>query len=301
MIRELKKRFRTGFALTALLLLSGILWLAFRPVEQEPSYQGKPLSFWLKGFDSAQGSAEYAAAQSAILHFGTNILPRLIYHLRRKDPPFHAQWINVRAKLHLWDGEVDYAVFWRRRAAHACGALGPTAEAAFPALVGAMNDPGAAADVGNGISRMMPRSVPVLTNVLATGNLVARCRAADHLVTAFSHREVEGMGRTALIAALRDSDGGVRMAAASAFQFWNTNLDLIVPALVRTLSDPESGVRGNAATSLGSFGSAAKAAVPGLLKLLQDTNAYVSGTVGDRAARMLSKIDPEAAVSAGVK
>ena len=91
------------------------------------------------------------------------------------------------------------------------------------------------------------------------------------------------------------------MAAASAFQFWNKRLDLVVPALTRALSDSDPGVRGNAATSLGDFGSAAKSAVPEMLKLLRDTNSYVSGTVGDRSAEMLLKIDPEAAARAGRK
>jgi len=67
------------------------------------------------------------------------------------------------------------------------------------------------------------------------------------------------------------------------------------------LNDPDPSVRGNAATSLGNFGSLAKPAVPELLKLLRDTNSYVSGTVSDRAAKMLMKIDPEAANRAGVK
>jgi hypothetical protein len=297
----MKQRLKIGFAISAVLLLGAILWLALRPADQEPSYEGKPLQVWLKGFDASHGSAEYAAAQSAIQSMGTNTLPRLIYYLRRKDPPFYRHWINLKAKLHLLHGEVDYAVFWHRRAAQACGALGPAAEAAFPALIEAMNDRHAASDVGNGLSRMMPKSVPVLTNILATGNATARSRAADNLVTAFSHREVESMARIALIGALHDPDPGVRMAVASAFQFWNTNLDVIVPELARALSDPVPSVRGNAATSLGNFGSAAKAAVPELLKLLQDTNSYVSGTVGDRAAKMLSKIDSEAAIRASAK
>ncbi|MBX3734213.1 MAG: HEAT repeat domain-containing protein [Verrucomicrobiae bacterium] len=296
----MKNRSKSAIAISIVLVLGAILWLTLRTADREPSYQGKPLGVWLKGFDAAQGSAEYAAAQSAVQHFGTNVVPRLIYYLRRKDPPFYTQWINLKAKLHLLHGEVDYAVFWNRRAAHACGALGPAGEAAFPALTKAMNDRGAASDVGNGLSRMMPTSVPVLTNVLATGSVVARCRAADNLVTAFSHPGVEGMARTALIVALHDSDRGVRMTAASAFQFWNTNLDSVVPELARRLSDPDASVRGNAATSLGNFGSAAKAAVPELLKLLQDTNSYVSGTVADRAAMVLSKIDPEAAIRPGV-
>jgi HEAT repeat protein len=130
---------------------------------------------------------------------------------------------------------------------------------------------------------------------------MARSRAADNLITAFSHPEVEPVARTALLNALHDSDPGVRMAVASAFQFWNTRLDLVVPALIEALSDPNPSVRGNAASSLGNFGRAAEAAAPSMVTLLRDTNAYVSGTVGDRAAQMLLKIDPEAAANAGVK
>lgn len=247
----MKMHFRIRFGILIVSVLGAIVWLALSSDEREPSYQGKPLRVWLKGFDANQGSTEYAAAQSAVQQIGTNALPTLIYYLHRKDPPFYRHWINLKAKLHLLHGEVDYAVFWHRRAAQACGALGPVAEAAFPALTEAMNDPHAASEVGNGLSRMMPKSVPVLTNILATGNVMARSCAAHHLVTAFSHREVEPMARAALIAALHDSDSGVRMAAASAFQFWNVRLDLVVPELSRALSDPDPSVRGNAASSLG--------------------------------------------------
>jgi HEAT repeat protein len=297
----MKHRFPIVFGIAIVAVLASGVWLLLRSHHPEPNYQGKPLSVWLKGFDANQGSAEYSAAQSAVQQIGTDALPTLIYYLQRKDPPFHRQWINLRATLHLLHGEVDYAVFWHRRAAQACGALGEPAEGAFPAMAEAMNDPQAASDVGNALSRMMPKSVPVLTNILATGNVIARSRAADNLVTAFSHPEVESMARTALLNALHDSDPGVRMAVASAFQFWNKRLDLVVPALTEALNDPNPSVRGNAASSLGNFGKAAKAAVPAMVRLLRDTNPYVSGTIGDRAAQMLLKIDPQAAAKAGVK
>jgi hypothetical protein len=297
----MKKRFRIGLSILGLVVLAAIVRLAFRPHEPELSYQGKPLREWLKSFDAEQLSPEYAAAQAAIQQMGTNCLPALIHYLRRKDPPFHRHWINLRRRLHMLHGKVDYAMFWHRRAAHACGALGPAAAAAFPALTEAMNDPQAASDVGNGLSRMMPDSVPVLTNILATGNAAARTYAAHNLVTTFSNPETEPTARTALLTALRDSNRGVRMSAASAFQFWNTNLDSVVSGLTLALRDPDPSVRGNAATSLGNFGPSAKAAVPELLKLLRDTNSYVSKTVADRAAEMLVKIDPEAAAKAGRK
>src|SRR6267143_144042 len=226
-----------------------ILFLIHPKPPPEHAYQGKALHQWLKDFDANEGSAQYSGAESAIRQIGTNCLPTLIFYLRRKDSRFYEQSVSLRAKLHLLnDGDEDAAVFWHQRAARACGALGPAAEPALSALAEAMNDPYAAWDVGNGLSRMMPKSVPALTNILAASNVVARCRAADNLMTAFSHPEVEPMARTALLNALRDSDPGVRMQAASALQFWNVRLDVIVPALAHTLSDPVPSVRGNAAT-----------------------------------------------------
>jgi HEAT repeat protein len=290
-----------GVWAAVVVIVGGLAWLALSARQPEPVYDGWPLRAWLKGFDAAHGSAEYTASENALRQMGTNALPALISYLRRKDPPFHRQWISLKAKLRLLHGEVDSAVFWHRRAGQACGALGDAAEPAFPALMEAMNDPRAAHDVGNGLSRLMPTSVPVLTNVLATGNTAARSSAAFHLVIAFSYPGVEPMARTALLNALRDPSPSVRMSAASALAGWNTNLGEVVSALARVLDDPNPSVRGNAATSLGNFGGAARAAVPQLVRLLRDTNSYASGTVADRAAIVLRTVDPEAAAEAGVK
>jgi HEAT repeat protein len=290
------------FALLALAMLVAFVVLRQPPV-REPVYQGRPLRAWLEEFDSSSGTTNYAAAQEAIRQMGTNALPFLIPYLRAKDPPFYEQTLRLKAKLHLLRGKIDYAVFWHRRAATACGELGPAGAPAFDAMTEAANDEHAASDVTAALSRMFPDSAPVLTNILATGNITARCRAADGLTSAFSHPTIEEMGRTALLNALRDPDAGVRATAASAFQFWHMSRrwdrtkEVVVAALTRALSDPSPSVRGNAATALGNFGAAAKPAVPELVKLLQDTNHYPvrSGYLSERARQMLLKIDPEAA------
>jgi HEAT repeat protein len=294
------KRRKFRVLLLAILALAAVAIVLVQPSPREPVYQGRPLRAWLVEFDRGYGSTNYAAAQEAIHAMGTNSLPFLIRYLRSKDPSFNNQWVNLKAKLHMLRESGEYAVFWHRRAATACGELGPQGAGAFPAMTEAMNDPHAASDVGSALSRMFPNSAPILTNILATGNIIARCRAADALSTAYSHPQLEEMGRTALLRALRDPDPGVRATAASAFQFWNKQLDVIVAALTRALSDPNPSVRGNAATSLGNFGEAAKPAVPELLNLLQDTNTYPSrsGYLGQRARAVLLKIDPEEAAKA---
>lgn len=269
-----------------------IVFALVRPSSREPLYLGRPLREWLVEFDHGQGSTNYAAAQEAIRAMGTNCLPFLIGYLRSKDPPFNRHWVRLKARLNLLRKGGEYALFWHYRAATACGELGQDGAPAFPAMMEASKD--ADHQVALALSRMLPRSAPVLTNLLATGTVAARASAAYALTTAYSHPEIEEMARTALLRALEDNDPGPRASAASAFAFWNKRLDVVVPALARALSDPNPSVRGNAATSLGNYGSAAKPAVPELLKLLQDANDYPR----KRAMEMLLKIDPETAARA---
>jgi len=300
-----RRRLTVGIALaiTAAVLAVALVALV-QNAPREPVYEGKPLRAWLGAFDANEDSSNRVAAQLAIRQMGTNALPFLIRYLRHRDPPYYVQFVNLKARLHLLRGGVDYETQWHRRAALACGELGVAAEPAFPALLAAANDPHAASQVANGLSKMLPNSAPVLTNILVTGNPVARARAADTLALGLFYPDLATMSRTVLTnALLRDPDAGVRMAAASALGIASAleraghspaQLDLIVPALTRALGDPNPSVRGNAATSLGGFGAKSKSAVPELLKLLQDTNDFPR----TRAAEMLPKIDPEAAAEA---
>jgi HEAT repeat protein len=163
-----------------------------------------------------------------------------------------------------------------------------------------MNNQGTANPAGNALIRMMPNSVPVLTNVLVTGNVTARSAAAGYLSTAFRYRGLEPMARTAIVAAFQDPDRTVRLSAVSAFHYWTavTPLELVVPELTRALSDPDRNIRGEAAAVLATMGSLAKPAVPELMKLHQDTNMYTSFggyfvSVSNTVARALKQIDPE--------
>jgi HEAT repeat protein len=271
-----------------------VIFVLVRPGAREPEYRGRPLREWLVEFDHGYGTTNYSAAQEAIRAMGTNCLPFLIGYLRSKDPPFNRHWVRLKARLGLVRKSGEYAMFWRRRAATACGELGQDGAPAFPAMTEAMKDQHAAARVAEALSRMLPKSAPVLTNALATGNVTAQYCAAAALMTAYSHPEIEEMARTALLNALRSPDRIVRSTAASAFHFWNKRLDVVVPALTLSLSDPDPGVRHNAANSLETFGSAAKPAVPELLKLLRETNDITRKS----AASALLKIDPEAAAKA---
>jgi len=297
----MKKQTRLIALAILVLAVALILFVLFRPAPPEPTHAGRPLRDWLVDFDQAPSTTNYTAACAAIRAMGTNALPALIRYLRLKDPLFNRQRVSLKAKFKMrFNPDGEYAWLWHRRAATACGELGEAGAPAFPAMAEAMQETQAASDVGSALSRMLPASASVLTNVLATGAIVARCEAAHALMTAGWNPAIEEMARTALLRALQDTNDGVRATAATALQFWNKRLDLVVPALTRVLSDPDVSVRGNAASALGQFGSAAKSAVPELIKLLNDTNPYSMppGTVADRAMHVLIQIDPEAAARA---
>jgi hypothetical protein len=292
--------------LVAALVASAVamaVWLMREGAPDEPVYKGQALREWLREFDHPQDNTNYLAAREAILQMGTNVLPHLERYLRYEDWRYHRQWIRLKARLGILRGPVDYQSDWRKRAAKACGQFGEAGAPAFPAMMEAAHTRGAEDDVTRSLSWMLPKSAPVLTNLLSSPNPNTRYRAADALATAPSHPPVEVMARTALLNALRDRDKGLRVSAADALGVLGTStrlsreyLDAVIPALTEALSDPHPSVRGNAATSLGNFGTNARMAVPQLLKLLQDTDRYPR----ERSAQMLRKIDPEAAAKAGV-
>lgn len=291
-----------------LTLLAGLIvmvsvmavWLVQKSRSDEPVYQGQPLRVWLRQFDQPQNSTNYLAAREAILQMGTNVLPHLERYLRHKDWRYHRQWINLKARLGILRIPVDYQSDWHKRAAKACGQFGESGAPAFPAMMEAAHARAAEEEVTRSLSWMLPKSAPVLTNLLSSPNPTTRYRAADALAGALSHPSVEVMACNTLFNALRDPDSGLRATAANALGMSGgksrQHRDAVIAVLAEALSDSHPSVRGNAANSLGNYGTNARLAVPQLVRLLQDTNDYPR----QQSAQMLLKIDPEAAAKAGV-
>lgn len=105
-----------------------------------------------------------------------------------------------------------------------------------------------------------------------------------------------------VIAALKDSDTEVRLAATIAFQSMSftyygndskSNVKLIpelkaaIPVLIETLRDEDEQVRSNATTALGNMGQDAASLVPVIIKALKDKDEFVRSS----AAQILGRID----------
>jgi HEAT repeat protein len=259
----------------AVVILALIGWCIIK--DSEPSYHGKPLRQWLRGFDFGPGSHRRTEAQIAIHQLGTNSLPVLIHYLRYRDPPLKTRLDQFIRDHSLWSGPVEDAFVWNRRAAVACAELGPVAASAIGTLTEAAIVSQAPEQAMDALGKMLPKSANALTNLLITGNSLSRSKAAEILVAAFSYPELVMPSLRALTNALVSSDFTDQINVISALSHSRTQYDLILPAFLRTLSDLiiHPSVRYLAAKALGDSRTQSDMVVPALIQAFDDPDSTV--------------------------
>ena len=288
-------------------VLGGISLLVLQRLqEKEPVYQGKPLGFWLQGYDSGcynlthprgPSPPTWDQANEAIRQIGTNAIPTLLRMLQQPDSKFKTMIVPLLSKQH-WIN-LPFIVFDRNFMAYdALVALGPEAGNAVPRLIEiSKNDPSAFAQQG----------VPAILGYIGP----AARSAIPQLLPGITH--------TNLI---------VRNNAFFALRRIHAESSLVVPALIRCLNNPDTAVRAQAVRALGEYGRQAEVAVPALLELWRKEPpkppsggmVFTDGTmvgltwvipaiplgmvapdVGGLVRQAFQSIDPEAAAKAGVK
>jgi len=182
---------------------------------------------------------------------------RVLQHLRRRFPRVLREWVR----------QADDADHGRRVAAWLLGELGPSAEAAVPALRLLAEKPGP--DDLHGLiilalARIEPSNRTAFSNaaaLLSSSKQTCRYHAANHLGALTNHPAMDP--------------------------------SILIPAL----SDTDEWVRGNAASSLAEFGVRARDAAPRLRELLDDPQPHVA-THAAYALALVSPVDrPIAAVA----
>jgi hypothetical protein len=129
-------RWRIALALAFATLLGGLAWETLS--HGEPTYAGKPLSFWLKGFDIGYNDPRkpsHDQSVEALREAGTNAIPTLLRMLRSRDSDLNHRLTRLLAKQRVI--KVDYVSADRQRwaAREALSALGLAAKPAIPELV----------------------------------------------------------------------------------------------------------------------------------------------------------------------
>ena len=178
----------------------------------EPKYQGKALSLWLRDLD--YGSQRGAAARSAIREMGTNSLPKLIQYLTHHDNKLKLRVIAVIQQHFFWAPRLEDDFLWHKRAALACGELGLAGEPALTVLASAATNSQAPEQVVEALSKMLPKSIAVLTNIaLNCGSEAAARKAVQILVKACKYPDSAAMSIAGVSNALESNFYLVRTEA----------------------------------------------------------------------------------------
>lgn len=213
-----------------------LLFLSHEP--PEPIYNGKPLSYWVQGYDKLLGSKiTQSEADHAIRQMGKNAVSRLLRLLETRDSKFKTRAVEMLQRQHWIRFSVKPADDKNFEALGAFKALGPSASNVVPRLVKIFRD-----DHG-------PFSQQAVPAILSYIGPPAR-QAIPALLTGISN-----------------TDWIVRYNCTIAMGSIQAEPEMAVPALIKLLDDRVPFVRREAVGALSKFGVAAKAAVPALLRI----------------------------------
>jgi HEAT repeat protein len=172
--------------------------------------------------------------------------------------------------------------------------IGSAAKPALPTLAANMNR---SIDLDLAVKRASEQiisaddaqDVIALTRQLSSRDVGLRLRAAK----ALGGLRLNSLSALpALRAALSDSDGDVRRAAATAIRLIQPDAKPtkeLLQVLVLDLTDPDDGIRLLAVRSLGRYGTAASSTLPEVEKLLTDPERDVRKAAADAMTRMATR------------
>ncbi|HWQ92164.1 MAG TPA: hypothetical protein VN673_10870, partial [Clostridia bacterium] len=224
------KRGRVISVLAIVAIMAVVAVVAFSTREQEPHFEGRPLSAWLaihREHVYTQDSPDFEKAQEAVQAIGTNAVPFLLKWIRQEPPSWQR---SARARLPRWIGESDLASFF---------------------IDGPGSDRASAADLGFGIlGSNAVSAIPELTGMLSDPKTP---RTAKRAASAMSSLGYPGFRQlTAVLADTNHPNRGtipwcLRLAA------YSVGTNACVPPLVAALNDPDSSVRASAGRVLGNI------------------------------------------------
>jgi len=282
----LKQR-RILWLLVALTVMGGVV-VYLKSRTEEPRYQGRPLTYWVKRlWHPDEGVSE--KAQAAIRQMGTNAVPSLIRMLGERD----SKWVPVYNRaVRKVGGECLYFRMAGSRswlAADALRFIGPAAKDAIPFLIANMTNwptsAGAAGPYVYALEFIGTNSIVPLVNALSHQNPEVRWHAG--IALPFHHTNLV-LALPQLLELLRAEDAADRETVVRLLGFITTEPQTVVPVLTECLRDKSADVRHRAVYALADFGDAAKAALPSLKDLLRDSDTNVQRA----AAVAITNIEP---------
>lgn len=287
-------------SIALMMVLCGfILWQV--RLRAQPLYKGKPLEYWLQGYNYSSSTGQKGPgphaptadeANEAVAALGTNAIPVLLQMLQQENPKWLLAGYQFLRRSHLTQKQYPYRDP-EFKAMHAFLAFRHgEASNAVPGLVEIME---------HNHAPFPQQAAPAILSIIgpsAEKAIPMLLQAADH------------------------TNCNVRNNAIYALGTIHAQPERVVPVLARHLNDGDPQVQAQAAVALKSFGSQARAALPELVRLWKTTPKTPAGSypyhttsvsilwppssgtrpnVSTYVADAIKAIDPEAAVAAGIK
>ena len=245
------------FVLGPVFMIFG-LWLIFHSTPP-PSYEGRPLAFWLQEFNKSDGTvASRKRATEAIQAMGSNTLPAIMGMLRSEDSRLQQTLMNLEYRFRFIRFSLNPAAQQHLRAIFALQALGPAAQPAIPELL----------------------------QLLRSKNAEIRRFAAEAVAYTGAQQEIIA---PALTNALVDSNYLVRVAIEESLGSLTKQPEVAVPALMRNLDCPDAIEFREVSVALSKFRAHAKPALPLLVARLDDSSGAIR-TAATNAIRAINSV-----------
>jgi HEAT repeat protein len=329
------KRFRIVLVFLLAAVVGGFAWQVLG--QRDRLVQGKPESFWISTLTNRLVGTDAENWRA----LGPDAIPVLCKALESGASPWDRAygkiWPKLPSPLQRRLHAPEDAHWLRCHAASVLRDIGDGSKIAIPALQRALRDENfmVRMNVAGAVLHLLPsfgadkdQFLSALLRALQDSHPSVRANVALCLKY---FRDHAGTDAPALVKALQDPDGGVRILAAGSLYevdpdaaaraevvplLVNNLTDarfgaaaartlgkiakepgLVVPALTALLTSGTDYVRETAVVALGQFGTKAENALPELIRTLDDTNPRLRTA----ATNALKAIDPEAAAKAGVK
>lgn len=295
-----------------------VVWQLAR--EHEPSYKGKPITFWIReGYWPRSPSSKITPdqAREAVLAVGTNALP---FYVKLLQTPTDSAF---KQKFHAWQDQHPWmklnlmgTMAGQRRFTGSCGIgiLGPQAKPAFAAITNLLTtaDSDQMACATRALVDIGLEGIGPLTNALVTTNAESRCLAVVALGCFASSslpweelpKNREQVDQAAkiivpiLLSCLNDPESNVQACAIQSLGLFGREPGAVVPALTERVNNSTNiTVRVSAVYVLQIYRVDAVSSVPTLVKCLQDPDPILRSAAADA----LDEIRGKAAAPSGAK
>jgi HEAT repeat protein len=262
-----KRRLLLGLWLVLILVIGTVFWANQVP---DPIYQGRRLNAWLDDLNSSNPLVHDQAIE-VVRQFGPKGIPVLIRAVQARDSWLRSKIEELAQQQTIVHFHLADTAARRRAACMALRALGPTAQAAIPALTNLLLDAHAdqSADAAWALERV-------------------GIADKDAVIPAF----LESLSMSPAQISFLDSPGSFsdvpfsRSGVVPVRKFLSQCASQVVLPLTKMLTNDFVIARLNAASVLADLGPAAKAAVPALLKRLDDEDANVSSGAANALANL---------------